>query len=104
MYKSQITLGDTPKLSPKFVGPYRIIDHLHGHKFVILDISSGDVHEVHGDHLKRLHSQPDADETDLREESQPVRAPSEPPSARVQHPSPSLPNTNPRYNLRSRNV
>ena len=40
------------KLEPKFWGPYRIIQHVKGHRYKIRHVDTGVVREEHGDHLK----------------------------------------------------
>lgn len=58
---NQIDVGDLvmltahlrkSKLSPKFWGPYRVVQHLMGHKFKLRHIDTDDVRVEHGDHLK----------------------------------------------------
>ena len=42
------------KLDPKFSGPLRVIESLHGHKFKVLDFRTLAERVVHADHLKRV--------------------------------------------------
>ena len=57
--------GDTPKLDPKFIGPYRVQCLIRGNKYRIKHLYSGAVSEVHGDHLKPLsYDSPDSHSPD----------------------------------------
>ena len=42
------------KLDPRFDGPYRVTESLHGHKFRILNLKTRKEQDVHLDHLKRV--------------------------------------------------
>ena len=48
--------SNSPKLDPRFVGPYRILAHIKGNRFKLRHLGSGEVKEVHGDHIKLLSS------------------------------------------------
>lgn len=53
------------KLDPKFSGPLRVIESLHGHKFKVLDLRSLAERVVHADHLKRVSRGFDEDDISL---------------------------------------
>ncbi len=42
------------KLSPKFVGSYRVVRYVHGNKFEVVEPNSDVTLEVHSDRLKAV--------------------------------------------------
>ncbi len=46
-------------MSPKFVGPRRVTQHLGGHKFEVADHLSNTHEIVHSDRLKKTSAQPE---------------------------------------------
>ena len=49
------------KLAPKFVGPRRVVERMHGNKFRVLDPLSNTLEVVHCDRLKQTSVQPTLD-------------------------------------------
>ncbi len=42
-----------PKLSPKFVGPYRIVRYIYGNKFEVMEPNTNVTLVIHDDRLKK---------------------------------------------------
>ena len=85
------------KLDPLFQGPYRVTELLTGHKIKLIDLKSGTANTVHKDHLKRVDRgfdipsiQPTPDHAHENVQHQPS--------------TPSLSDSSPYYQLRSRTV
>lgn len=49
------------KMTVKFAGPYRVLQHLSGHKFELQDLNTGELKHIHGNHIKPISSTPDSD-------------------------------------------
>ncbi len=43
------------KLSPKFIGPYKVVCYIHGNKFEVMEPNSNVTFVVHSDRLKSVH-------------------------------------------------
>ena len=91
--------SDTPKLDAKFVGPYRVLDRLTGHKYRLRHLDTGQVRDEHGDNLKVIlfSSEPESDDFLLSPSvDQPSLVPSSP------SPTPTTSTVSHSYNLRYR--
>ena len=63
MAKLHVPIGEANKLSPKYTGPYKIVEKDSGNKFRIKKIVSGEISIRHADDLKRTFL-PDADQNE----------------------------------------
>ncbi len=52
------------KLSPKFVGPYRVVRYIHGNKFEVMEPKTNITLVAHSDRLKLIKSSADSPVTD----------------------------------------
>ena len=80
------------KLSPKFVGPYKVVRYIFGNKFEILDPQTNTTLVAHSDRLKLFASS----DTPVTDPVIPVE------DANMEHECPSESRTSHSYNLRSR--
>ena len=93
------------KLDPRFDGPYRVTESLHGHKVRVLNLTSRKEHDVHIDNLKRVDRGFDDDSlTPIQPHASAIPPP--PPTATFPPPPdpPSVADPPYRHKLRSHSV
>ncbi len=60
MAKLHVPVASSNKLSPRFTGPYRVVDNEGGNKYKIQDLKSLEVTIRHADDLKKVNMKLDA--------------------------------------------
>ena len=88
----------TNKTEPRYIGPYRVLEHVTGHRYKLKHVHSGTVREDHADNVKLLHY---SDEFSADNSDNDDANPDNPATDHVSLPSSSRADP-PRYNLRPR--